>query len=266
MMEKQQSRHIIERNVIRYQDGEFVEKDDIIALEKPLTIRINQMEFATIVCTPDHLEDMVIGFLASEGVIRSYQDIEEMLFNESQGVVNVKATVMGSLTSETYTKRVISSCCGKSRHFYLESDSRTARTIMRAPTLSAKECLSNMRALQEQSTTFKSTGGVHNAAIFKKGEMIASRTDIGRHNALDKLYGFALRHHIPSSDLSVAFSGRISSEVVLKLSKMGIGILLSKSAPTDLALQLAEDLEITTVGFIRRGSFNIYTKPDRIVL
>ncbi|MBN8207137.1 formate dehydrogenase accessory sulfurtransferase FdhD [Bacillus sp. NTK071] len=265
-MEKEMNRHTTERNVIRYLDGQFIEQEDTIALEKPLTIRINQVEFATVVCTPDHLEDMVIGFLASEGVIRSYRDVEEMLFNEGQGVVNVKASVTMSLASETYTKRVISSCCGKSRHFYLESDSRTARTIMRAPTLTANNCLANMKKLQEQSTTFKSTGGVHNAAIFKGDEMIASRTDIGRHNALDKLYGFALRHHIHPSELSVAFSGRISSEVVIKLSKMGIGILLSKSAPTDLALQLAEDLEITTVGFIRKGGFNIYTKPERIII
>ncbi|WP_347550886.1 formate dehydrogenase accessory sulfurtransferase FdhD [Pseudalkalibacillus hwajinpoensis] len=265
-MEKELKRHTTERTVISYQEGQFSEKEDVIALEKPLTIRINQIEFATVVCTPDHLEDMVIGFLASEGVIRSYRDIEEMLFNKNQGIVNVKASINMSLTSETYTRRVISSCCGKSRHFYLESDSRTARTIMNAPTLTAAECLSNMMALQEQSTTFKSTGGVHNAAIFRNGEMIASRTDIGRHNALDKLYGYALKNHIHPSVLSVAFSGRISSEVVLKLSKMGIGILLSKSAPTDLALQLAEDLEITTVGFIRRGSFNIYTKSERIIL
>ncbi|WP_283152396.1 formate dehydrogenase accessory sulfurtransferase FdhD [Guptibacillus hwajinpoensis] len=264
-MEKE-FKHTTERKITRYENGEFKEKEDLIALEKPITIRINHTEFATLVCTPDHLEDMVIGFLASEGVIRSYHDVEEMLFNNGQGIVNVKATVQGSLTSETYTKRVISSCCGKSRHFYLQSDSKTARTIMKAPELTASVCLANMRTLQEQSATFKSTGGVHNAAIFKNGEMVASRTDIGRHNALDKLYGYAIRHHLHPSDLSVAFSGRISSEVVIKLSKMGIGVLLSKSAPTELAIQLADDLNITTVGFIRHEAFNVYTKPERIVI
>ena len=262
-MEKE-TKHLTDRLVLSYREGEWVEKEDQIALEKPLTIRVNHMEFATLVCTPDHLEDMVTGFLASEGVILSYLDIDEMLFNESQGIVNVKANVRIPLTSETYTKRVIGSCCGKSRHFYLQSDSRTARTIMKAPLLTAEECLGNMRALQNQSTTFKTTGGVHNAAIFMDGELLASRTDIGRHNALDKLYGYALRQHLKPSDLSVAFSGRISSEVVIKLSKMGIGVLLSKSAPTELAIQLAEDLNITTVGFIRNGRFNVYTKPERI--
>lgn len=259
-----ESKHLTDRMVLSYQAGEWIEQEDQIALEKPLTLRINDTEFATLVCTPEHLEDMVTGFLASEGVIWSSLDIEEMLFNESQGIVNVKASVHVPLTSDTYTKRVIGSCCGKSRHFYLQSDSKTARTIMKAPELTADECLENMKTLQNQSTTFKTTGGVHNAAIFRNGELLASRTDIGRHNALDKLYGYVLHHQLKSSELSVAFSGRISSEVVIKLSKMGIGVLLSKSAPTELAIQLADDLNITTVGFIRHGRFNVYTKSERI--
>ncbi|WP_377889741.1 formate dehydrogenase accessory sulfurtransferase FdhD [Alkalihalobacillus sp. R86527] len=252
------------RKIVSYHDGTFHEKEDTIALEKPLTIRVNGVEFATVVCTPQDLEELVIGFLASEGVVRSHKAIKEMMFNEGQGIVNVTAETNVSLETDTYTKRKISSCCGKSRHFYLESDSRTARTIMNAPTLTAEDCIEYMSTLQHESTTFHSTGGVHNAALFSNGEMVAIRTDIGRHNALDKLYGYILQNTLPPSELAVAFSGRISSEVVLKLSKMGIGVLLSKSAPTDLALSLAEDLEITTVGFIRRGGFNVYTRTDRI--
>ncbi|WP_270181546.1 formate dehydrogenase accessory sulfurtransferase FdhD [Alkalihalobacillus sp. CinArs1] len=254
------------RRIVSYQDGTFVEKEDTIALEKPLTIRVNGLEFATVVCTPDDLEELVIGFLASEGVVTSHKMIEEMLFNDGQGIVNVKAKTNVSLETKAYTKRKISSCCGKSRHFYFESDSKTARTIMNAPTLSAEDCIKYMSTLQDESSTFHSTGGVHNAALFNREEMIAIRTDIGRHNALDKIYGYMLQNEVPPSQLAVAFSGRISSEVVIKLSKMGIGVLLSKSAPTDLALRLAEDLEITTVGFIRRGGFNVYTRADRIKL
>lgn len=254
------------RKIVRYHEGAFHEKEDTIVIEKPLTIRVNGVEFATVVCTPHDLEELVIGFLASEGVVRSHKAIKEMMFNEGQGVVNVIAETKVSLETDMYTKRKISSCCGKSRHFYLESDSRTARTIMNAKALSAEECIQYMSTLQDGSSTFHSTGGVHNAALFSNGEMIAIRTDIGRHNALDKLYGFLLQNHVSPSEVAVAFSGRISSEVVLKLSKMGIGVLLSKSAPTDLALNLAEDLEITTVGFIRRGGFNIYTRSDRILL
>lgn len=89
--------------------------------------------------------------------------------------------------------------------------------------------------------------------------------DIGRHNALDKLYGYCLKHHISIRDKVVVFSGRISSEILLKVAKIGCEVVLSKSAPTELALNLAEELRITTVGFIRSDSLNIYTCPERIL-
>lgn len=123
-----------------------------------------------------------------------------------------------------------------------------------------------MREMQESSHVFKGTGGVHNAAICTQEEMIVSRTDIGRHNALDKLYGHCLLNKIPVRDKILVFSGRISSEVLTKAAKIGVGIVLSKSAPTDLAIKLAEDLNITAVGFIRGSSFNVYSHPSRIVL
>lgn len=91
------------------------------------------------------------------------------------------------------------------------------------------------------------------------------RLDIGRHNALDKIYGYCLRNHISLKDKVLAFSGRISSEILAKVAKIGCEIVLSKSAPTELALELAEELGITTVGFIRSRSLNVYTRSDRII-
>ncbi len=91
------------------------------------------------------------------------------------------------------------------------------------------------------------------------------RSDIGRHNALDKLYGYCINEQIAIRDKVLIFSGRISSEILIKASKIGVGILLSKSAPTDLAIKLAHDLNMTAVGFIRNDSFNIYSHPERII-
>src|SRR5699024_4164892 len=121
-----------------------------------------------------------------------------------------------------------------------------------------------MNELQNQSDHFQATGGVHNAALCTVDELVAIKTDIGRHNALDKIYGYILEHDIPLADKIIVFSGRISSEVLLKISKTAIGILISKSAPTDLALNLANDLGITAIGFARRNQMNIYTHPHRI--
>jgi len=95
--------------------------------------------------------------------------------------------------------------------------------------------------------------------------IVLSRMDIGRHNALDKIYGYCLKNNISIGDKIIVFSGRISSEILLKVAKIGCEIILSKSAPTELALELAEQLGITTVGFIRNGSLNVYTHPERIV-
>jgi FdhD protein len=105
---------------------------------------------------------------------------------------------------------------------------------------------------------------VHNAALCDINGFMLSRMDIGRHNALDKIFGYCLKNNISIGNKIIVFSGRISSEILLKVAKIGCEVVLSKSAPTELALQLAEELGITTVGFIRNQSLNIYTCPERI--
>jgi FdhD protein len=131
-------------------------------------------------------------------------------------------------------------------------------------TITPEQCRELMKKMQESSAHFQQTGGVHNAALCTSEGIVVARTDIGRHNALDKLFGYCLVNRIPLKDKMIAFSGRISSEVLLKAAKIGVGIILSKSAPTNLALDLAEELGITTVGFIRGNGFNVYTHQERI--
>ena len=253
-------------HMIKYDGAVFKELDDEIVTEVPLTIRVNSVEFATIVCSPDALEDMTIGFLAAEGLIRSTEEIEEIVLNEDRGFVDVELFLKKPILQENYSKRWIGSCCGKSRQFYLQNDMRTAKTILSHTQVGPEQCIQLMRALFESSTEFQKTGGVHNAALCDEDRILVSRADIGRHNALDKIYGHCLRHKLAMSDKIIAFSGRMSSEIVLKAAKMGVGILLSKSAPTDLALKLADDLQITAIGFIRGGQMNIYTHPHRVKL
>lgn len=132
--------------------------------------------------------------------------------------------------------------------------------------LTTEQIFSLMNEMEEQADMFRHTGGVHNAALCAPDRLLLSRMDIGRHNALDKIYGHCLRNKISVRNKIIVFSGRISSEILLKVAKIGCEIVLSKSAPTELALTLAEELGITTVGFIRGNSFNLYTHPERIVL
>ena len=239
-----------------------IEENDEIAKEWALTVMVNGEQCATIVCTPDDIKELIIGFLASEGIIRKLSTIKDLKVDETKGFAYVELTFPVML--EERTERWIGSCCGKSREFYLKQDARTAKTINSNMKLSIHKAYQLMEEFDSVSDIFSRTGGVHQAALATNDGMIKAFIDIGRHNALDKLYGYILKNHIPLKDTCILFSGRISSEVVLKVSKIGIGLLLAKSAPTDLALKLAHDLQITAVGFVRRDKLNIYTHEYRI--
>lgn len=239
--------------------------DDIVATEFPLTFMLNGTEFATIVCTPANIREMVIGFLASEGVIRSIGDIKSIDIDKTRGFAHIELHKPLDVTNLDHSKRFIGSCCGKSRQFYFKSDVQTAKTVKNTLKITPAQCFYLMNKLQNKSNYFKKTGGVHNAALCTVHDLVQIRTDIGRHNALDKIYGFIIEQRIPVVDKVITFSGRISSEVLLKVSKIGISIIISTSAPTNLALQLADDLGITLVGFARGEQMNLYTHPQRIV-
>ncbi|SFH12831.1 FdhD protein [Priestia megaterium] len=255
------------RTVLRFKNGQMESVEDKIVTEFPVTVKINEEEFVTMVCSPQYTEDMVIGYLASEGVIRAYTDIKNIWIQQKEGYVHVTIDKLNPYFQNLQNKRYITSCCGASRQgFVFINDALTAKKMNDISVeLSIKDCFQLMNKLQQSAATFQETGGVHNAAICDKNGFMLSRMDIGRHNALDKLYGYCLKHHISIRDKVVVFSGRISSEILLKVAKIGCEVVLSKSAPTELALNLAEELGITTVGFIRNDSLNIYTCPERIL-
>ncbi|RXI96737.1 formate dehydrogenase accessory sulfurtransferase FdhD [Anaerobacillus alkaliphilus] len=254
------------RKIRKFNGHTFEEVDDVIAIEYPLTIVVDGEEFATMVCTPDHLDELVIGFLASEGVIRLIEDIEALSIDEDRGFAYVELVQKQTFSKDFYSKRFIGACCGKSRQFYLHNDVKTAKTFMKNIEVSVSHCFALMKKMQEESTDFQLTGGLHNGSLCTNNQILLSRSDIGRHNVLDKIHGYCLKNKVSITDKMIAFSGRISSEVLLKVSKIGVGIILSKSAPTTLAINLANDLGITAIGFVRGQSLNVYSHPERIVL
>jgi FdhD protein len=253
------------RSIVRYNGKDFLEQEDDIAIEYPLTIMLDGEEFATMVCTPSELKELVVGFLASEGIIRVYRDIESIQIDEEVGYAYVNLVNKHTIQKDFHSKRFIGSCCGKGRQFYFHNDVKTAKTVMTKLTVTPEQCRELMRSMQESSAHFQQTGGVHNAALCTREGIVIARTDIGRHNALDKIFGYCLINRISLKDKIIVFSGRISSEVLLKAAKIGVGIILSKSAPTNLALDLADELGITAVGFIRGNGFNVYTHQERVI-
>lgn len=255
------------RKIIRYEKGVFIEKEDRVVVEQPATIKINGKEFITIVCSPEHLAEMAIGFVVSERIIPNFKNIQDIQVDEKNGTVHITAEKVYPFFEQLQNKRFISSCCGMSRQgFVFAHDAMIAKKMTEVRvTLTPENCFQLMADMGDSAEMFKQTGGVHNATLCNANGIIVSRMDIGRHNALDKIYGYCLMNHIDVRDKVIVFSGRISSEILLKVAKIGCEIVLSKSAPTELALTLADDLGITTVGFIRGSSFNLYTHPERIV-
>ncbi|MFC7373140.1 formate dehydrogenase accessory sulfurtransferase FdhD [Fictibacillus iocasae] len=238
--------------------------EDAVAVEQAFTVIVNGEETGTIVCTPSHIEELAAGFMAGEGIIRKYSDITQLEVDHSTGFVYVKLQEGMKVDKDQMSKRFIGSCCGKGRQFYFKSDMMTSKTAIKGASFSIENCLKRMEELQNASSVFHATGGVHNAGIADSDRLIVIRSDIGRHNALDKLYGNWLMNPYSLRDKMIVFSGRLSSEVIFKASKMGVGLIVSKSAPTNLALEAADELGITAVGFVRNNMCNVYTHPDRI--
>ncbi|MBB4826250.1 FdhD protein [Sporosarcina luteola] len=254
------------RAIVKYTDGKFISKMDDVAVEYPITVLLNGKEFITIVCTPQYIEDMVIGFLASEKIVADVRHLTDIRWEESTGIVHVTTDQVFPFYEKLQNKRYITSCCGMSRQgFVFANDALAAKQLnTRNVHLSSAECFRLMAQMDAHADLFHQTGGVHIASLCNPHETIVRRMDIGRHNALDKIYGYCLRENIPIEDKVVVFSGRISSEILLKVSKIGCEVVLSKSAPTDLAIDLADELGITAVGFIRQNTFNVYSHPERI--
>lgn len=259
---------VVKRRVLtRYDQGRISTNEDEVVTEWPITIVLNGEEFATLVCSPDHIEDLALGYLASEGVLADDHKVTDLSYDDRTGILYADIEGIDAWIKESGSKRYLTSCCGKSRQsFVFYSDAHTTKAIhTRKVQVTYAECMRMMEVMQGKSRLFQTTGGVHNAALFEQdGTFLLARMDIGRHNALDKIYGYCLRTKLDMEGKVLAFSGRVSSEVLMKAAKMRCELLLSKSAATDLAIELAEQLGITIAGFIRNGSLNVYSHPSRL--
>lgn len=252
--------------VIKIKSKTKILTGDTIVREIPITIYFNKEEVVTILCTPSHVRELTVGFLVSEGFVRNMDDIYVLGHHCEENVVRVQGRPRPGHV-KTMNRRAMSSCCGKSRvSFNFENDASLVRVQESTTRISLDEAMFFANYLEHNSPLFKDTGGIHNGGVGRAGEVRYVCYDIGRHNVLDKILGRAHLQNLDLSDHILFFSGRVSSEILLKVAKMKIPVLVARSAPTDLAINLAEDLNITLVGFARGDRLNIYTCPERIKL
>ncbi|MDY0236165.1 MAG: formate dehydrogenase accessory sulfurtransferase FdhD [Gudongella sp.] len=239
---------------------------DEIIIEHPFTIFLNEKELVTILCTPDLLKELTVGFLFSENYIEDLGEIEKMKLGEESKTIYLSIKEKNRELRDKYRgRRTITSGCGKNTSFYNVIDSKTSSKISKTINIDPTTITQLMKKFNELSVLFKETGGVHSCALCSSDGILFYAEDIGRHNALDKVLGSGHLEGIDFDDKIVLTTGRISSEMLIKAAKRKIPIIISRSAPTSLAIDIAKELDITLIGFARVDKMNIYNNFQSII-
>ena len=252
-------------DILRIKGDEVSQEEDIVILEYPFTIFINDEEIITLLCSPNSLKHLTVGFLCSEGFIDSLSDIEKIRIDEGKGISSVYLSETNKFSEKFRGKRTITSGCGKGTVFYNVLDSFKSKKIEEQLPIEIESIKSIVREFNKKSELFINTGGVHSCALCSIDDIIIFEEDIGRHNALDKVFGKALLENVDTKDKIILTSGRISSEILIKAAKRQVPVIVSRSAPTSLSVEMAEKLGITLIGFARGEKMNIYTNFPSLI-
>ncbi len=246
--------------VVRFPERET--EPDELAVEEPLEIRVDGRPVAVTMRTPGHDEELAVGFLRSEGIAAvSAAPTVDLAAN----VIDV--TVAGDVDFDRLARNFYtSSSCGVCGKGALEAVAVEAPRVESELVVPAELVGTLPDRLREAQPTFAATGGLHATGLFDStGELLAVREDVGRHNAMDKVVGWAFGQWLlPLSDRVLCVSGRLSFELVQKAAVAGCPVLVAVGAPSTLAVDLARDRGVTLCGFVRGGRVNVYSEPQRI--
>jgi len=272
--------------VLKYRSNNTNEIDDLISIEEPLEITIKfknketwtENTISITMRTPGNDEDLVRGFLFNERIIEKIEYIDKIeSVGENVGQYNLKNKIIATINNSENVdidkiKRNFltnSSCgvCGKTSLDSLEIIKKD-KIVKSLPKIDHKIIMKSPTTLRENQSEFSKTGGIHASGLFSdKGDVVAIKEDVGRHNALDKLIGYVLEKKLlnPSNQF-LTCSGRLNFELVQKALMSNIGVLIGVGAPTSLAIDLANKFDMTLVGFVKQDSFNIYSNKERIII
>lgn len=263
-------RGIVQVDVRRTDAQQVTSAVDHVAEEAALEVRLHGEPFSVIMRTPGADRDLAAGFLFTEGVARSAADIARIDAGDTSHVVDVtlsrdRASIVPELLGQRRQVAMNSSCgmCGRRT---LESLAIDAPPLATRWTVESETILRLPERLREAQRAFAETGGLHAAGVFDtSGRLELSAEDVGRHNAVDKLLGrFLMAGRLPLNDSLLFVSGRSSFEIVQKAFLGGLGLIAAVSAPSSLAIDLAQRCGMTLIGFVRGERFNIYTHPERV--
>jgi FdhD protein len=240
----------------RFEAGKIEPATGQVVAEALVRLHVNGHELVMLMCTPHELDWLALGFLCSEGIIAGPQDVRRVVVCPSRACVEVW---LHDAERVMPTARTITSGCGGGITF---ADLTAGITPMTSRlTVTPRQLGRLMFKLQEGQRT----RGIHTAGLAEGERVLATVEDVGRHNAIDKLWGRCLAEGIEPAERILLCSGRISSEMLNKAARMGVPVVVSRTSPTTLSLALAEAWNLTLVGYVRRDSLNIYTGCDRVV-
>ena len=254
-------------------DGAPGSRADYVAHEEPLEIQIQGVPCAVVMRTPGHDEDLVRGFLLSERIVESINDIMSLRHCSSVSDPEADENVMRAVLSPELPLAIeklrrnlyASSSCGICGKATIEAALAHGSPVAHTLRIESAALYLIPERLRLEQAAFDQTGGLHAAALFDTGAALTGvREDVGRHNAVDKTIGALLGDRAAGSGKGLAVSGRISLEIVQKAAAVGLEMVVGISAPTSLAVRFAEALGVTVVGFVRGKSANVYTHPGRI--
>ena len=240
---------------VKETDGVFSSSDHEVVLEAPYALWVNGRQILSVMTSPSRLEDFVVGYLYTEGMIKNVDDIDSFQI-EGQ---TIRVLTTGKISIRGGKKTILSGCGGDSSSVDIKKLPKVSSDLVLDPSWLHKAI-----KLVLDSDLHVRTGGIHVVGLITSTEMITKTEDIGRHNALDRVIGYALRTGVDLSQTCVLISGRISSEMSRKCILAGIPVIASRGATTSLAIEMGDVTGLTIIGFIRGGRMNIYTAPERV--
>ncbi len=248
---------------VRVTEDGRTDAEERVVREAAATIVFNNRELVTLLCSPSDWDCLAIGFLQSEDLVATKEEIKKVMVDDRKGIVWVETVQDKDVDTEMIHKRIITSGCGKGASFSMGQ--MPLQTTMESQiTFASSEIFKLADAFQHYSGVYRSTHGVHSAALCDEKHILVFKDDIGRHNAIDKMFGECLLGDIPTDDRIVIISGRISSEMLLKVARRKVPVIVSIAVPTDLGVEWAAAMRMTLAGRVRGGRMNIYSGAWRI--
>lgn len=250
--------------IIQFQDGKREQTTHPVSEEVPLTIDLNGRELATLLCSPTYIRNLVTGFLYTSGLLQRIVSIRSLTVDRERWKVEVEMQQDG-LGEDMVFKRVYTSGCGKGVLFHNPMDLVGWYRLDDDFRINEKDIFNLMQTFQTQSQEHRLTRGVHSAALVSTDEIMIFRDDIGRHNAIDKVVGEALYRGTGFSNRILLTSGRISSEILSKALRCRMPVIAAAGAPTNQAVKIARQMNITLLGRVRGSRMNLYSGEERIL-